>query len=113
MLSIIYHINTLRYAVPTAIMMGCAPPFWTMAADWHVLSYLLPERWYRAVDDKIWGTYQRLIEFFFEHYTGVEVRSIWEWGLFCSALHDSPGRTDVTNCVATLLFCLYMDLTPA
>lgn len=73
MLSIIYHINTLRYAVPTAIMMGCAPPFWAAAADWHVLSCLLPERWYRAVDDKIWGTYQRLIEFFFEHYTGVEV----------------------------------------
>ena len=74
MLSVLVHINTLRYAVPTAIMMGCAPHYFSLIVGWRSVSCLLPEKWYRAVDDKIWSTYQRLVEFFFEHYTGVEVR---------------------------------------
>ncbi|XP_072181465.1 1-acyl-sn-glycerol-3-phosphate acyltransferase epsilon-like [Diadema setosum] len=73
MFTVILHLNSLRYVVPAAMMMGCAPTYLRAYFGCHALSYVLPVRWYRAVEDTVWATYQRLVEFFFEHYSGVEV----------------------------------------
>ncbi|XP_022089661.1 1-acyl-sn-glycerol-3-phosphate acyltransferase epsilon-like [Acanthaster planci] len=73
MLSVIAHLNSLKFVAPAVMMMGSAPPYFVLFSGWKVVSCLLPERWHRAVDDCLWGTYQRLVEFFFENYTGTEV----------------------------------------
>ncbi|XP_033125754.1 1-acyl-sn-glycerol-3-phosphate acyltransferase epsilon-like [Anneissia japonica] len=73
MLTVIFHINTLRFAVPAVALMGVGPQYLTLILGWRLASVLLPTSWFRAGDDCIWGTYQRFIEFFFEHCTGVEV----------------------------------------
>lgn len=73
MFTVILHLNSLRYVAPAAVMLGSAPGYLRAYMSCHALKYVLPVRWYRAVEDTVWGTYQRFIEFFFEHYTGVEV----------------------------------------
>ncbi|XP_033095688.1 1-acyl-sn-glycerol-3-phosphate acyltransferase epsilon-like, partial [Anneissia japonica] len=73
MLTVIFHINTLRFAVPAVALMGVGPQYLTLILGWRLASVLMPTSWFRAGDDCIWGTYQRFIEFFFEHCTGVEV----------------------------------------
>nr|XP_054772837.1 1-acyl-sn-glycerol-3-phosphate acyltransferase epsilon-like [Lytechinus pictus] len=73
MFTAILHLNSLRYLVPAGMMMGCAPVYLRAYLGCHALNYVLPVRWYQAIEDTVWATYQRVIEFFFEHYTGVEV----------------------------------------
>lgn len=73
MFTVILHLNSLRYLVPAGMMVGCAPVYLRAFFGCHALKYVLPVRWYQALEDTVWGTFQRVVEFFFEHYTGVEV----------------------------------------
>lgn len=40
---------------------------------WRLLSAVLPARFYREVDDRLYTIYQSMVLFFFENYTGVQV----------------------------------------
>ena len=73
MLSVITHLNSLKYVVPALAMMGSTPQYTALYAGWRCMASLLPYRWSQAVEDGLMGVYQRLVEFFFENYSGVEV----------------------------------------
>ncbi|XP_071835531.1 1-acyl-sn-glycerol-3-phosphate acyltransferase epsilon-like [Apostichopus japonicus] len=72
-LSVLVHLNSLKSAVPAAFMLGLAPQYFTGIVGWRAVSAVFPERWFRVVDDRIWGTFQRVVEFFFESLTGTEI----------------------------------------
>ncbi|XP_076804152.1 1-acyl-sn-glycerol-3-phosphate acyltransferase epsilon-like [Clavelina lepadiformis] len=48
-------------------------PYTIILWSWIVVSAFLPITWFHKVEDRLWGWYQRMIVFFFEHCTGVEV----------------------------------------
>ena len=60
--------------LPSVLLLGSAPTYllaWTL---WRVLSALMPARLYQRVDDRLYCVYQNMVLFFFENYTGVQVR---------------------------------------
>lgn len=74
LLSLVLHTYSMRYLLPSILMLGSAPTYllaWTL---WRVLSALLPARLYQRVDDRLYCVYQNMVLFFFENYTGVQVR---------------------------------------
>ena len=73
LLSIIIYLQSLKWIVPTCIMLGASPCYMTVWASWRALTAILPRRYYRFGDDVLYSSYQRFILFFFENITGVEV----------------------------------------
>ncbi|XP_006820614.1 1-acyl-sn-glycerol-3-phosphate acyltransferase epsilon-like, partial [Saccoglossus kowalevskii] len=73
MLTAIVYLQALKFALPAITMLGVSPCFMMIWGTWRSVSAVLPTRWYHAVDDIMYSNYQRLIVFFYEHYTGVEV----------------------------------------
>lgn len=74
LLSLVLHTYSMRYLLPSVLLLGSAPTYllaWTL---WRVLSALLPARLYQRVDDRLYCVYQNMVLFFFENYTGVQVR---------------------------------------
>ncbi|XP_026520908.1 1-acyl-sn-glycerol-3-phosphate acyltransferase epsilon [Notechis scutatus] len=74
LLSLLLHTYSLRYVLPAAVMLGTAPTYILAWGAWRLLSTLLPARFYHKVDDRLYTIYQSMVLFFFEHYTGVQVR---------------------------------------
>ncbi|XP_018121052.1 1-acyl-sn-glycerol-3-phosphate acyltransferase epsilon isoform X2 [Xenopus laevis] len=73
LLSAVLYTYSLRYMVPTAVMLGSAPTYLLAWGCWRALSTVLPERIYRSGDDRLYTLYQSMVLFFFQHYTGVEI----------------------------------------
>ncbi|KAM9018848.1 1-acyl-sn-glycerol-3-phosphate acyltransferase epsilon isoform 3-T3 [Ara ararauna] len=73
LLSLVLHTYSMRYVLPAAVMMGTAPTYVLAWGAWRLLSALLPARFYREVDDRLYTIYQSMVLFFFENYTGVQV----------------------------------------
>ncbi|XP_070557127.1 1-acyl-sn-glycerol-3-phosphate acyltransferase epsilon-like [Ptychodera flava] len=74
MLTALVYLQALRFAVPAFVMLGTSPCYVaTLLVPWRVISAILPTRWYHAVDDVMYSCYQRMVVFFYEHYTGLEV----------------------------------------
>uniref|UniRef100_A0A8C3CYH3 1-acylglycerol-3-phosphate O-acyltransferase 5 n=1 Tax=Cairina moschata TaxID=8855 RepID=A0A8C3CYH3_CAIMO len=73
LLSLVLHTYSMRYFLPAAVMMGTAPTYVLAWGAWRLLSALLPARFYREVDDRLYTIYQSMVLFFFENYTGVQV----------------------------------------
>nr|CAB3220649.1 1-acyl-sn-glycerol-3-phosphate acyltransferase epsilon [Phallusia mammillata] len=48
-------------------------PYVILLLCWSVISTPLPATWFHTVEDGLWGWYQRMVVFFFEHYAGVEI----------------------------------------
>lgn len=74
LLSLVLHTYSMGYLLPSILLLGSAPTYllaWTL---WRVLSALLPARLYQSVDDRLYCIYQNMVLFFFENYTGVQVR---------------------------------------
>lgn len=74
LLSLVLHTYSMRYLLPGVLLLGSAPTYllaWTL---WRLLSALLPARLYQRVDDRLYCVYQNMVLFFFENYTGVQVR---------------------------------------
>lgn len=74
LLSLVLHTYSMRYLLPSVLLLGSAPTYllaWTL---WRVLSALMPARLYQRVDDRLYCVYQNMVLFFFENYTGVQVR---------------------------------------
>ncbi|KAL4236491.1 1-acyl-sn-glycerol-3-phosphate acyltransferase epsilon [Mactra antiquata] len=72
-LSVLQHLYSLRWTLPTAIMMGSSPTFITVWAAMRTLTIFLPERIYTQANDTMYDLYMRLILFFFHSYTGAVV----------------------------------------
>ncbi|XP_037669142.1 1-acyl-sn-glycerol-3-phosphate acyltransferase epsilon isoform X2 [Choloepus didactylus] len=73
LLSLVLHTYSMRYVLPAAVLMGTAPTYVLAWAAWRLLSFLLPSRFYQAVDDRLYCIYQSMVLFFFENYTGVQI----------------------------------------
>lgn len=73
LLSLVVHTYSLRYWLPTAVMLGTAPAYLLSWSVWRLLSAILPARLYHTVDDRAYSVYQSMVLFFFENYTGVEI----------------------------------------
>ncbi|XP_021025857.1 1-acyl-sn-glycerol-3-phosphate acyltransferase epsilon [Mus caroli] len=73
LLSLVLHTYSMRYLLPSVLLLGSAPTYllaWTL---WRVLSALMPARLYQRVDDRLYCVYQNMVLFFFENYTGVQI----------------------------------------
>lgn len=82
LLSLVLHTYSMRYVLPAAVMMGTAPTYMLAWGAWRLLSAVLPARFYREVDDRLYTIYQSMVLFFFENYTGVQVSRVGRapWG---------------------------------
>lgn len=94
LLSLVLHTYSMRYVLPAAVMMGTAPTYILAWGAWRLLSTLLPARFYHQVDDRLYTIYQSMVLFFFENYTGVQVRAArglgWRTPFSRSALQARP-----------------------
>lgn len=73
MLSILVHAQSVRWLFPAAAMLTAAPIHITAWTAVRLLTLPLPRRFYRALDDSLYSTYQRYVLFFMRCYTGAEV----------------------------------------
>lgn len=62
-----------RYALGSVMMVGVAPEYLGVWLVWRGMSLALPPWLYQWGDDKLYSLYQRLVLFFFETCTRVEV----------------------------------------
>uniref|UniRef100_A0A2K6GXD6 Phospholipid/glycerol acyltransferase domain-containing protein n=1 Tax=Propithecus coquereli TaxID=379532 RepID=A0A2K6GXD6_PROCO len=69
LLSLVLHTYSMRYVV----LLGTAPTYMLAWGVWRLLSAFLPAPFYQAVDDRLYCIYQRMVLFFFENYTGVQI----------------------------------------
>lgn len=74
MLSALKVLVDCRCLIPSAFIFGAAPVYWAGAVGWQVIAVFLPRRIFNAVDDFMYSCYQRLVLFFFENMSGVQVR---------------------------------------
>ncbi|KAK2505724.1 hypothetical protein MC885_003566 [Smutsia gigantea] len=73
LLSLVLHMYSMRCVLPAAVLLGTAPTYVLAWGTWRLLSAFLPSRFYQAVDDRLYRTYQSMVLFFFENYTGVQI----------------------------------------
>ncbi|KAI5943817.1 1-acyl-sn-glycerol-3-phosphate acyltransferase epsilon isoform X1 [Manis javanica] len=73
LLSLALHMYSMRCVLPAAVLLGTAPTYVLAWGAWRLLSALLPSRLYQTVDDRLYRTYQSMVLFFFENYTGVQI----------------------------------------
>ncbi|MCL4132900.1 UNVERIFIED_CONTAM: hypothetical protein GTU68_048043 [Idotea baltica] len=66
-------LGKLRFALGSVIMFGVAPEYFALWAVWRGASIFMPGWVYQWGDDKLYSLYQRLVLFFFETCTQVEV----------------------------------------
>lgn len=94
LLSLVLHTYSMRYLLPSVVLLGSAPTYLLAWALWRVLSALLPARLYQRVDDRLYCVYQNMVLFFFENYTGVQVRPGPDGAAFAACL-SHPSRKHV------------------
>lgn len=85
LLSLVLHMYSMRCVLPAAVLLGTAPTYVLAWGAWRLLSAFLPSRFYQAVDDRLYCIYQSMVLFFFENYTGVQVRGTARPPLPCAA----------------------------
>jgi lysophosphatidate acyltransferase len=73
MLNLPYYLQSLRWVAPAGFMLGTAPAYYALWGGWRVISSVLPSRVFEAGDEVLYSLYQRLVLFFFENCSGVEV----------------------------------------
>ncbi|XP_050731314.1 1-acyl-sn-glycerol-3-phosphate acyltransferase epsilon-like isoform X2 [Eriocheir sinensis] len=66
-------VGCVRYALGSVMMIGVAPEYLGVWLMWRGMSLALPPWVYQWGDDKLYSLYQRLVLFFFETCTRVEV----------------------------------------
>nr|XP_002120484.1 1-acyl-sn-glycerol-3-phosphate acyltransferase epsilon-like [Ciona intestinalis] len=66
-------VKAVGASTATVIMVGVAPTFAMVHTGWRIASIVLPRRYFHYGEDFLWGSYQKVILFFFEHMTGVEI----------------------------------------
>jgi len=73
MLTLLWYVPSLKWVAPTVLMVGSAPPFFLGHVLWRAATALLPSKVYQVGDDLMYSAYQRMVLFFFEHVTGVDI----------------------------------------
>jgi lysophosphatidate acyltransferase len=73
MLNLPYYLLSLRWSMSAAFMLGTAPNYFMVWMMWRLATLPLPSCVYEVGDDFMWGFYQKLILFFFEQCTSLEV----------------------------------------
>ena len=73
MLTLPYYLQSLRWMVPAGCMLGSSPAYYAVWLGWRCVTSVLPVRIYEAGDEVLYSLYQRLILFFFENLSGIEV----------------------------------------
>ncbi|XP_076815092.1 1-acyl-sn-glycerol-3-phosphate acyltransferase epsilon-like [Clavelina lepadiformis] len=63
----------IRGAIGTTIMVAVSPTYLLIHTTWRLISLPLPWKYFYKGDDFLWGSYQKVIIFFFEHTTGAEI----------------------------------------
>ena len=76
MLTVLGHIQLLRFVGPAAVVFGVAPHYFWAWIAWRLASLPLPRRFYERGDEFMYDMYQSLVCFFFETFTGAEVRRV-------------------------------------
>ncbi|XP_064101870.1 LOW QUALITY PROTEIN: 1-acyl-sn-glycerol-3-phosphate acyltransferase epsilon-like [Macrobrachium nipponense] len=66
-------LKSVRYALGSVIMFGMAPEYFGLWLVWRGVSLMLPGWMFQWGDDKLYSLYQRLVLFFFETCTRLEV----------------------------------------
>ncbi|XP_058298274.1 1-acyl-sn-glycerol-3-phosphate acyltransferase epsilon isoform X3 [Hylobates moloch] len=77
LLSLVLHTYSMRYLLPSVVLLGTAPTYVLAWGVWRLLSAFLPARFYQALDDRLYCVYQSMVLFFFENYTGVQHGGIY------------------------------------
>eukprot|EP00795_Rhopilema_esculentum_P007766 gene7766-13610_t len=73
MLSIILHAQSLRFGIPAFIMVGVSPHYFAGWFTWRLISSILPRRVYERIDEMAYDSYQSLVTYFFETFTGTRL----------------------------------------
>lgn len=80
-----YYTLLSRYVFGSVIMIGVAPEYLAIWLVWRGASLVFPSWIYQWGDDKLYSLYQRLVLFFFETCTNLEVVYLymteWVWVL--------------------------------
>ena len=84
LLSLAVFIQQLHWLAPAAVMFGTAPCFLMLWWPARILTAVLPRRFYRRADDILFSSYIRLMLFFFENCSGIEVSECY---CFSNYLH--------------------------
>ena len=74
MINLLYHLQSLKWILPAWMMLGSSPTFVSMWWAWRIVSSPLSTHVYERGDEALYNLYQKLILFFYENYTGLEVR---------------------------------------
>ncbi|KAJ8306258.1 hypothetical protein KUTeg_016803 [Tegillarca granosa] len=77
MFFILAHAASLKWIVPTFLMLGSAPIYTGIWSIWRILTILFPRDIYRKGDDFLWSLYQRGVLFCFHTYTGLQCLVDW------------------------------------
>lgn len=101
LMSVCIVINELKPIIPAAILLVPSVPYFIGTISWHAISTILPRKWFRYVDDKMYSVYQRLVLFVFENVSGVDVT-------FYGDVDECLG-SELRNCFCTQ--CLTFNAT--
>ncbi|XP_035125725.1 1-acyl-sn-glycerol-3-phosphate acyltransferase epsilon isoform X2 [Callithrix jacchus] len=121
LLSLVLHTYSMRYLLPSVVLLGTAPTYVLAWGVWRLLSAFLPSRFYQALDDRLYCVYQSMVLFFFENYTGVQKHEIHpcNWGYLCAITmegtrNENPNKNVLLGDFRVLCMCisilLYGDL---
>ena len=73
MINLPYYLKSLKWTLPTAVMFGVVPGHTIFWGTWRAMTLFLPRQIFEIGDNFFWEFYQKLVVFFFEHYTGTKV----------------------------------------
>ena len=76
MIGALYHVHSLRFAIPAAVMLGVVPQYFFVWLTWRLVSFPFPHRVFQRGDELMYDFYQSLVCFFFETYSGAEVQTV-------------------------------------
>ncbi len=67
---------SLRWVPPGVAILGSAPIFLAHWTAIKILTFPLPYRFYRRLDEYLYGKYQAMVGFYYETWSGVEVPAL-------------------------------------
>lgn len=70
---------SLRWIPPAACIMGTAATYMNVMALLQCVALVIPERAASRLERGLYSSYQRMVSFWFETWSGVEVSGIWAW----------------------------------